>query len=301
MTEPTIRNFTASDGYKIHFRHWQSSSPRGIVIALHGIQSHSGWYKASSHAMAEAGFDVYFADRRGSGWNGFQRGHAAHGMRLINDVRALAALARDEHRADALGGSSLPVVLLGMSWGGKTAAATVSLFPSEFQGLALLYPGLEPRLRPNAWQRFQLKLARRFEITKTDIPIPLRSPELFTDTPKWRQFIAEDPLALHAVTSSFLNAGKDLDDIVASHGTDVRCPVLLMLAGRDKIIDNTKTRTRVASFMTNDFTSICYPDACHTLEFEPDRDVIFSDLTEWLRTRCLRTRPPRIADGNDCR
>lgn len=301
MTEPTIRNFTASDGYKIHFRHWQSSSPRGIVIALHGIQSHSGWYKASSHAMANAGFDVYFADRRGSGWNGFQRGDAAHGMRLIHDVRAMAALARDEHRADALGGSSLPVVLLGMSWGGKTAAATVSLFPSEFQGLALLYPGLEPRLRPNAWQRFQLRLARRFEITKTDIPIPLRSPELFTDTPKWRQFIAEDPLALHAVTSSFLNAGRDLDDIVASQGTDIRCPILLMLAGRDRIIDNLRTRARVASFMTNDITSICYPDACHTLEFEPDRNVIFSDLTEWLRTRCLRTRHSCIADGNDCR
>lgn len=296
MIEPSIRNFTASDGYKIHFRHWQSAAPRGIVIALHGIQSHSGWYEASSRAMADAGFDVYFADRRGSGWNGFQRGHAAHGMRLVNDVRALAALARDEHRRNSNDGSSLPIVLLGISWGGKTAAATVSLFPSEFQGLALLYPGLEPRLRLNAWQRFRLQLARRFEIVKTDIPIPLRTPELFTDTPKWRQFIAEDPLALHAVSSSFLNAGKDLDDFVASHASEIQCPVLLMLAGRDKIIDNPKTRARVASFMTNDFTSICYPEACHTLEFEPDRAAIFSDLTEWLRTR-----PTAVVCRKDCR
>ena len=296
MIEPSIRNFTASDGYKIHFRHWRSQTPRGIVIALHGIQSHSGWYKASSRAMADAGFDVYFADRRGSGWNGFQRGHAAHGMRIINDVRALAALAKDEQRENSNDGVSLPVILMGISWGAKVAAAAVSLFPSEFQGLALLYPGLEPRLRPNAWQRFRLKLARRFEVIKTDIPIPLRSPELFTDTPKWRQFIAEDPLALHAVTSSFLNSGKDLDDIVASHAARIQCPVLLMLAGRDKIIDNAKTRARVASFMANDFTSLCYPDACHTLEFEPNPAVIFSDLTEWLRTR-----PTGGTHREDCR
>ncbi len=296
MIEPSIRNFTASDGYKIHFRHWRSQTPRGIVIALHGIQSHSGWYKASSRAMADAGFDVYFADRRGSGWNGFQRGHATHGMRIINDVRALAALAKDEQRENSNDVLSLPVILMGISWGAKVAAAAVSLFPSEFQRLALLYPGLEPRLRPNAWQRFRLKLARRFEVIKTDIPIPLRSPELFTDTPKWRQFIAEDPLALHAVTSSFLNTGKDLDDIVASHAARIQCPVLLMLAGRDKIIDNAKTRARVASFMTNDFTSLCYPDACHTLEFEPNPAAIFSDLTEWLRTR-----PTGGTHREDCR
>ena len=296
MIEPSIRSFTASDGYKIHFRHWQSETPRGIVIASHGIQSHSGWYKASSRAMADAGFDVYFADRRGSGWNGFQRGHAVHGMRLVNDIRALAAFARDELCSASQGGMLLPVILMGLSWGGKTAAATAALFPGEFQGLALMYPGLEPRLRPNAWQRIRLKLARRFEVTKHDIPIPLRAPDLFTDNPQWRQFIAEDPLALHNVSSSFLNAGKDLDDIVASRGPEIRCPVLLMLAGRDKIIDNPKTRARVASFRTDDFTSLCYPDACHTLEFEPDRAVIFSDLTEWLRAR-----PTGDIHRQDCR
>lgn len=282
MSEPSIRSFAASDGYRIHFRHWKSQSPRGIVIAMHGIQSHSAWYGASSSAMADAGFDVYFADRRGSGLNGFQRGHAAHGMRLINDVRALAALAQDERRKSMDDSGLLPMVIMGISWGGKIAAAAAATFPDEFSGLALLYPGLHPRLRPNAWQRFRLNLARRFEITKTDIPIPLRDPELFTDTIEWQKFIANDPLALHTVTSSLLNAGRDLDDLIAAGATDIRCPVLLMLAGRDRIIDNSKTLVLVTRFGTSHLTSICYPNACHTLEFEPDRAAIFSDLTDWL-------------------
>lgn len=285
MSEPSIRSFTASDGYRIHFRHWKSHTPRGAVIALHGIQSHSGWYEASSRAMADAGFDVYFADRRGSGLNGFQRGHAAHGMRLINDLRALATLARHEQRTSANESRPLPLIIMGISWGGKIAAAASAAFPHEFNGLALLYPGLQPRIHPNAWQRFRLNLARRFEITKTDIPIPLRAPELFTDTVEWQQFIANDPLALHTVTSSLLNAGRDLDEVIATHAADIGCPVLLMLAGRDRIIDNPRTRVQVSQFGTTHLTGICYPDACHTLEFEPDRAAIFSDLTEWLSER----------------
>lgn len=296
MSEPSIRSFTASDGYRIHFRHWKSQSPRGIVIALHGIQSHSGWYEASSRAMASAGFDVYFADRRGSGLNGFQRGHAAHGMRLINDVRALAALAKNEQRTSADDGQLMPVTIMGVSWGGKIAAAAAVTFPNEFNGLALLYPGLHPRICPNAWQRFRLKLARRFEIIRTDIPIPLRAPELFTDTLEWQQFIANDPLALHTVTSSLLNAGRDLDELIAERAADLRCPVLLMLAGRDRVIDNLKTRIQATRFGTRHLTCICYPNACHTLEFEPNRTAILSDLTEWLGKR-----PSGIAHREDCR
>ena len=290
MIEPAIRTFTASDGYRIHFRHWQSAAPRGIVIAMHGIQSHSGWYEGSSRAMADAGFDVYFADRRGSGLNGFQRGHAAHGMRLINDVRALKKLAQYEQKA------ALPVIVMGISWGGKTSAAATALFPTEFDGLALLYPGLKPRIRPDFWQRFRLALARRFEITKTDIPIPLRAPELFTDDLEFREFIANDPLALHAVSSSLLNAGNDLDGILAAHAAGIRCPVLLMLAGRDRIIDNPMTRILVTTFGTSHLTSICYPDACHSLEFESDRAAFFSDLTEWLGKRVAG-----VVHRNDCR
>ena len=142
MSEASIRSFRASDGYKIHFRHWKSQTPRGIVIALHGIQSHSGWYDASSRAMAEAGFEIYFADRRGSGLNGYQRGHAAHGMRLINDARALAVVARDETRQSGGAGDPLPLIIMGISWGGKIATATAAV-PADRRKKRLQAPGSE--------------------------------------------------------------------------------------------------------------------------------------------------------------
>jgi acylglycerol lipase len=276
MNEGQLREFIASDGYPIHFRHWGAKAVRGILLATHGIQSHSGWYQYSSSRFADAGFDVYFADRRGSGLNGRQRGHAAHGLRLINDVRALRQLALAEHPPET------PVFLIGLSWGAKTAAAAACLFPDEFQRLVLLYPGIIPRFQLSARQRLKLNLARRLEILRKCIPIPLDDPALFTNTSVWQQFIADDPLALHAVSSSLLNAGRDLDQIIFQQSPELRLPVLLMLAGNDQLIDNQATLTLVSKLRYSQLTIRHWAGATHTLEFEPNREQIFTELIDWL-------------------
>ncbi len=283
MIEPSLREQIASDGYRLKFRHWAPENPRGIVIALHGIQSHSGWYDYSSRRLAEAGFAVYFPDRRGSGLNGFQRGHAAHAMRLVNDVRSLRQLAVNEnHRGDAEASSQLPITILGISWGGKLAAALTALFPQEFDRLALLYPGLVTKIRPTWSQLLRLNLARDLEIVRHHIPIPLEDPALFTQVLEWQSFIANDPLALHTVSSSFLNAGRELDRLLNTHGSKIIHPTLLMLAENDAIIDNPAVRQRVNQFGTRKLKTQVYAAARHTLEFEPNRDEVFGDLIAWL-------------------
>jgi alpha-beta hydrolase superfamily lysophospholipase len=255
------------------------------VIALHGIQSHSGWYDYSSRRLADAGFAVYFPDRRGSGLNGFQRGHAAHAMRLVNDVRALRELAINETVVGTVNSNAqLPITILGISWGGKLAAVVAALFPREFDRLALLYPGLVARIGPTWSQLLRLNLARTFEVVKHHIPIPLDDPALFTQVPEWQQFISHDPLALHTVSSSFLNAGRDLDRELTTHCVKILQPTLLLLAENDSIIDNGAVRERVNRFGTHQLTTQVYPGARHTLEFEPNRDVVLADLLAWLST-----------------
>jgi acylglycerol lipase len=283
MIEPSIRELIASDGYRLKFRHWAPEHPRGTVIALHGIQSHSGWYDYSSRRLADAGFAVYFPDRRGSGLNGFQRGHAAHAMRLVNDVRALRTLAINETDCSPeKSNAHLPITILGISWGGKLAAVLAALFPQEFDRLALLYPGLVAKIRPTRSQLLRLNLARTFEIVKHHIPIPLDDPALFTQVPEWQQFISHDPLALHAVSSSFLNAGRDLDQELTTHCAKILQPTLLMLAENDSIIDNVAVRRIVSQFGTHQLTTKIYQGAQHTLEFEPNREVVVDDLIAWL-------------------
>lgn len=271
-----IRSLVTSDGVKLRVRHYPAVGElRGIVICLHGIQSHSGWYEFSSRKMADAGFEVYFADRRGSGLNGRQRGHADHGQRLLNDVRQLVLLAARQHPGTS-------VTLLGVSWGGKIAAAFAAVFPNLIHRLALLYPGLHPRIRPNLWQRFQLRFARSHDIRFKNVLLPLEDSAMFTDVREYQTYIDDDPLALHSVTSGFLNAGRDLDEILRSKAAEICHPTLLMLAGQDRIICNDRTKQHVARFAAKRVTTIEYPNAAHTLEFDSNRTRFVGDLTTWL-------------------
>ncbi|MEZ6132971.1 MAG: alpha/beta fold hydrolase [Planctomycetaceae bacterium] len=277
-----IRQLTTSDGLSLHFREYSASSvTRGVVVALHGIQSHSGWYEYSSEKMADAGFTVYFADRRGSGMNFEQRGHADHGLRLLHDVRQLLRRVRREHPGQ-------PVTLMGISWGGKIAAATAALCPDLVQQLVLMYPGLHPQIGPNVWQRIQLNFARRHDLRHRFVKLPLNDPALFTDVPHWQRFIGEDERALHHVTSGFLNAGRDLDRLIAQNRNAIAQPVLLMLAGNDRIIDNRRTQRTVTDFGSTAVTVRKYPNAAHTLEFDADREQIVDDLVDWLSTEHRR-------------
>lgn len=278
-----FEHIITSDGYRLFARHWRpSEQPRGFVVALHGIQSHSGWYEYSSGRLCEAGFDVLFLDRRGSGRNFPRRGDAPHGDRLINDVVQVVSQVRRER--DRLAPQA-PVVLLAVSWGGKLAAVTAARRPELIDGLALLYPGLCARVQPTASQRARLWLARQFDVRHKRIEIPLNDPALFTAEPRWQEFIRNDPLALREVTSGFLLAHQDLTRESLEAAPQIRCPTLLMLAGRDRIIDNAATKNWAARLGTGKVTLQEYPDAQHTLEFEPQPDPFVNDLLAWLDSR----------------
>ncbi len=279
---PALKQFQASDGYGLHYRHWQPSidTPRGYVVALHGIQSHSGWYEYSSGRLCEAGYDVRFLDRRGSGANELLRGYTPHHERLINDVVQFLAEVSHQRNQQA---AEIPVILLGVSWGGKLAAVTCALRGEYVDALALLYPGICARVRPTPLQRFQLQLAERLGIRKKTVPIPLDDPRLFTGEAEWQKYIREDPLALREATVSLLNASVQLDRLAEISPARIQCPVLLLLAGKDRSIDNDATRHYFGKIASSDKESFEYPQAEHTLEFEPNREAIVSDLLKWMR------------------
>ena len=260
--------------------------PRGLVVALHGIQSHSGWYEYSSRRICQAGFDLRFMDRRGSGLNSTARGHASHQDRLINDVVQFANSVR--HECEPLH-PRLPVILLAVSWGGKLAAAVCARFPQLFDAVALLYPGIHARVRPTWYQSRLLDLAECLGVADRLVEIPLSDPALFTADPLRQKFIRDDDLALHQVTTSFLLAGRSLDALAAQMPVRWSRPTLVMLAGRDRIIDNTASRVFFNRFVAAAPEVIEYADAQHTLEFEPNREQILDDLIDWLAVQCNPT------------
>jgi alpha-beta hydrolase superfamily lysophospholipase len=270
-----IASFTAGDGYRWHYRRFTPPGPpRARVVYLHGIQSHGGWYQGSCTRLAAAGFLVDFLDRRGSGLNQQARGHAPSYRRLLDDLAEFLLATPTRPR--------VPTFLVGISWGGKLALALPCYRPGLVDGVALLCPGLFPRLDPRLRRRQSLLLFLESIVPRHRHPIPLNDPTLFTASPQWQQFLRDDPLALHRATIRFLAASLHLDRYLRYLPRRFHLPVLLLLAEKDRILDNAATRRYMERLATPDRTILEYGEAHHTLEFEPEPQRFIDDLIRWL-------------------
>jgi alpha-beta hydrolase superfamily lysophospholipase len=242
------------------------------VVCLHGISSHGGWYARSSAFLAAAGFEVQFLDRRGSGINAGSSGDVDCWQTWVDDVAAYLTQI----------GKAQPVVLCGISWGGKQAVAVARRYPGLVDALALICPGIYSPHEPGLAKRLVLSMPAPSRVEQRRLKIPLGRPELFTDTAQWRDFIASDPLTLRRVTWRFARESWRLTRYAREAAPFIHMPLLVMLAGRDRIVANGRTRAFFARTAAVKRTLIEYSNAGHTLEFEPDPSTYFSDLAEWI-------------------
>ncbi|HVP12772.1 MAG TPA: alpha/beta fold hydrolase [Phycisphaerae bacterium] len=279
MLVPSVESILLSDGYRAAVRWWRPGRPRGAVLYFHGIQSHGGWYEQSGRLLAEGDLAVLMPDRRGSGMNQHQRGHVASVEQCLSDAQELL-----ETLVTESGFSSVHVV--GVSWGGKLSVALAGTAPARVRTLSLVAPGLFPRIDLATTDKFRVAMAMMNDRHHL-FDIPLNDPHLFTSNPARLAFLEGDTLMLRQVSASFLLASRHLDRHVRRFPrSGWRGGVHLLLAGRDKVIDNDRTRQWFESLPSPDRQLSEYPPAEHTIEFEEDASRFYQDLTSWIAARC---------------
>jgi len=263
------------DGYRtaVYVYSASASAPGRLpVLYLHGIQSHPGWFCGSAAALAGRGHLVLQPTRRGSGESRDNRGHAASVEQLLEDVAAAGRLALDRAGANRLH-------LVGVSWGGKLAAAFTAdrRRAVDVASLTLVAPGIAPQVDVSLRTKLAVALSvlvrphKRFDI-------PLNDEELFTDNGEMRRYLREDALRLHRATGRFLYVSRCLDAALRRMKRGgLAMPTTLLLARRDRIIDNAVTRELLAHW-TAGRVEVEEFDAAHTLEFEPDPEPFYRAL-----------------------
>lgn len=271
---PELRWFVQADDYRTAVRVWSVREPIARVVFLHGIVSHGSWYLETCRAFANAGIEVHFLDRRGSGLNLPERGDVDSWTTWLADVECYL------QRHDA------PVFLLGISWGGKLAGAIARRRPDLIAGIGMLCPGVFAQQQPGVLRRTVVRLAAmRPRMSRRQVRVPLRDPALFADSSDWQDFVRNDPLALRQVTIRFVREDLELTHYAADKPEMIRPPALLMLAGRDRIVENDRTIAWFQRFGAFDKTLITYSTAPHTLEFDTGTTTYVDDLLAWIRRR----------------
>lgn len=279
------RTITASGGYPLLCRFWRptNSAIRARILILHGIQSHAGWYESLGRTLAEHGIETAMPDRRGSGANASDRGHARSPGQLLEDIDAVY-----RSWSESSGDSAFAPFLGGISWGGKLAVAAAATRPGQWAGLALIAPGLFAKVRPPFSMQIRIALAALIRPRK-QFPIPLADPALFTSDPHWQNFIATDEPTLHDASARFFVTSRIFDLRLRRYARRISCPVLLQLAGADRIVNNDRTRDYVNRLKVAKPTILEYPGAQHTLEFEAGEVSrrYAEDLAAWIKEKTV--------------
>ncbi len=121
-----------SDGCSIFLRSWITDGP-DILLILHGLGAHSGWFIDMGNKLAARGMTVYAMDHRGFGRSGGPPGHIDDYHTYIEDINFIVTTIRKRHPEAA-------IHILGHSMGGIFASHFAAKYQNELTSVLFLNP-----------------------------------------------------------------------------------------------------------------------------------------------------------------
>lgn len=239
-TKITTERFDV-DGFEegnnlVAYGKWKTKNPKEVLIYLNGLESHSGWFSEPAQKLAEAGIVIYGLDRRGSGLNTRLKGA---GKNWVSDVDRIIEIAKKEN-------PGCDINLASLCFGARIASDYAIKNPNKINSLIYISPGLNVKVQPNILETTSIILDGIGIQTNTQSPI--KKDSMFTTNPKYLQFLKTDKLRTRAVNSDDYLDGKKLLEEVNKNLNRITAPSLVLLAEKDKIVDNKKTKQTLEKF-----------------------------------------------------
>ena len=269
-----LKQFTARDGTGLFYREWEGRKHKNVVIYLHGLESHMGWFMETGNFLNRKGFHVYAVDRRGSGMSQVNRGHIDSYKTFLEDIKEMVELAREEHPGKR-------IYLMGLCWGGKIAVTFAAYHQDLIDGLILVAPAIRAKVTISLKAKIDVLFSTLFRPRKL-FGVPLED-HMFTKNPKYLDFIKKDDLKLKKVTARFFFETGKMDIHFKSIAHRIHIPVLVLLAGEDQIVDNQKVKKWFHEISSKDKTLKIYHDCYHSLQFEKEAKTITNYIANWIR------------------
>ena len=267
--------FEGVGGLKIFTRSWEpEGKPRGVVVIVHGFNSHSGQYLWTAEQFASNGLAVYALDLRGRGRSEGERYYADKMKDYTDDVQTLVTTAKSEN-------PGLPVFLLGHSAGGVISCNYVLDHPSEVDGLICESFAYELPV-PDIVLSFLKGLSY---ITHHTHIFSLHNKD-FSRDPAVVESMNEDILikgeSQPAQTAKVLIDGaRRLTDEFAN----ITLPVLILHGTEDKATSPSGSQHFYEKAGSTDKTLKLYEGHFHDLLNDVDKEIVIADIQNWIDER----------------
>ncbi|HEY1351104.1 MAG TPA: alpha/beta hydrolase [Ktedonobacteraceae bacterium] len=272
-----VETLAMADGCQLFLRSWRTSGA-AVLLLVHGLGAHGGWFIDLGNELAAADLSVYAVDHRGFGRSDGQHGHVERGVRYIEDLVAVLSELRRRHSDRAT-----RFFVLGHSMGGIFATHLAAKHSELLDGVLFLNPWVQDSSKVSPGMLLGvfgggLLRSRRYW------PLP-GGTEVMTGNPEAVRMLSADPYWRRACTANFLLEIFRLRLQVLKLATHITLPALVMQAEQDKSVVPAASRKLYEALGSVQKTWQAYPDYAHDTELEADRACFDRDIVAWIRTQ----------------
>ncbi|MFQ3544713.1 lysophospholipase [Halobacillus rhizosphaerae] len=254
------------------------NNPLGTIIIVHGAFEHAGRYHELAKRFHEDGFNVIYGDLPGQGDTPGLKGHIKRFDSYIQTIKGWIFEADDQ----------VPLFLLGHSMGGTAVIRAMEELKPSVSGVILSSPAAGIMNGPSK-------------------PMEVISHILNAIWPSLR---VKSPLNPHLVTRNETVSTRDQEDAFILDRVSVRwyrefrkaiqesfdyidqfpdVPLLVMQAGEDYIVDQSKTLEWFHKTAVKEKTYKEWEGFYHELFNEPDSEIVYQYTLQFLQQQLIKS------------
>ncbi|MCG2615180.1 lysophospholipase [Terrimonas sp. NA20] len=267
-------DFKTNDGQTIFYRVWKTNNnPKGIVLLVHGLNSHSQYFQKLALRLTENDFDVYALDLRG-------RGHSDGERYYINDYRDIIADINELLRI-ATAQPPLPIFLFGHSAGSVFASVYAILYQDKLQGLisesiAFQLPAPGFALNVIKLLAHLIPHARLIQLKNGDFSRDMAVVDAMTNDP----LLVNEKQPAKTMQQLLLASALLKKEI-----NRITLPLLLLHGTADRATKPSGSKYIMQHVSSIDRELKLYEGHYHDLLNDLDNEVVLNDIISWLTQR----------------
>jgi alpha-beta hydrolase superfamily lysophospholipase len=274
-------------GIRLTHASWlPETTPRGVVILVHGYGEHMGRHQHTIEALVEHEYAVHSLDHRGHGNSAGVRAHIERFDYFIDDLHLLLQRAKHAHPGS-------PLFMLGHSMGGLIAARYALRHQEQLNGLILSGAAIKIGENISPWLHHIGKALSLLLPT-----LPVTSPTRGTDSVLSRDPLIQEQFNADPLTyKGKLRARMGIELARAAADTRIhlhrlRLPLLVLHGADDKLTNPEGSRMLYEQASSEDKTLKLWPGCRHEILNEPEQYEVMAYLVEWLDQRVQKATPP---------
>ena len=272
-------------GLRIFLRSWHpEGSSRGVVVIVHGFNSHSGEYAWVAQQLVASGLSVYAPDLRGRGKSDGERFFVNSFAELVGDVANVVTLAKSRE-------PGLPVMMLGHSAGGVVSCIYTLEHQSDLAGLICESFAFEVPA-PD----FALAVFKGLSHVAPHAHVLRLKNEDFSRDPAVVQAKNNDPLIAHEIQpTQTLAEMVRADERLRREFPLITLPILILHGTADHATRPSGSQRFYDNAGSRDKTIKLYDGHFHDLLNDVDKESVMADITRWIDARIPASRSAGLA------